>query len=120
LADEPDDSVVIWPAKRYRDFPKGTRMHVLIGQVQIKPGRESETLSMIDGYGVPMLQGMAGFNGAYWARTLHGDLVQHSFWLFDTEENARAAEATFNQLRSMPDAPAAYLSVDVCEVVGYA
>ena len=45
--------------------------------------------------------------------------VQHSFWLFDTEENARDAEATFNRLRDMPDAPATFLSVDVCEVVGH-
>ena len=49
-----------------------------------------------------------------------GDIIQHSFWLFDTEENARAAEATFNQLRDMPDAPATFISVDVCEIVGQA
>jgi hypothetical protein len=47
-----------------------------------------------------------------------GDIIQHSFWLFDTEENARAAEATFNRLRDMPDAPATFVSVDVCEVIG--
>jgi hypothetical protein len=46
--------------------------------------------------------------------------IQHSFWLFDTEENARAAEATFNQLRGMADAPATFLGVDVCEIVGHA
>jgi hypothetical protein len=40
--------------------------------------------------------------------------------LFDGEENARAAESTFNTLRDMPDAPASFLSVDVCEVVGQA
>ena len=66
-----------------------------------------------------MLQGMAGSGGGYWARTVvDGDLIQHSFWLFDGEENARAAEATFNTLRDMPDAPASFVSVDVCEVVG--
>ena len=35
-------------------------------------------------------------------------------------ENARAAEATFNQLRDMPGAPATFISVDVCEIVGHA
>ena len=66
-----------------------------------------------------MLQGMAGSAGGYWARSQDGDIIQHSFWLFDTEENARAAEATFNQLRDMPDAPATFISVDVCEIVGH-
>jgi hypothetical protein len=58
--------------------------------------------------------------GGYWARSHGGDIIQHSFWLFDTEENARAAEATFNTLRDMPDAPATFISVDVCEIVGHA
>lgn len=40
-------------------------------------------------------------------------IIQHSFWLIDTE-------ATFNQLRDMPDAPATFISVDVCEIVGHA
>jgi hypothetical protein len=48
------------------------------------------------------------------------DLIPYSFWLFDTEENARAAEATFNTLRGMPEAPATFISVDVCEVIGQA
>ena len=74
---------------------------------------------MVGERGVAMLQGMAGSVGGYWARTLdEGDLIQHSFWLFDTEDNARAAEATFNRLREMPDAPATFVSVDVCEVIG--
>ena len=94
-------------------------MHAVIGRVKIKPGHEDETLAMIDQHGVAMLQGMAGSEGGYWARALvEGDLIQHSFWLFDGEENARAAEATFNTLRDMPDAPASFLSVDVCEVIG--
>ena len=68
-----------------------------------------------------MLQGMTGSNGGYWARTVDdGDLIQHSFWLFDTEEHARLAEATFNTLREMPEAPALFVSVNVCEVVGEA
>jgi hypothetical protein len=65
---------------------------------------------------------MTGSAGGYWARELDGEaeLVQHSFWLFDTEEHARAAEATFNTLRDMPDAPATFISVDVTEIVGQA
>jgi hypothetical protein len=95
-------------------------MYAVIGQVRIKPDRADETLAMITAGGVPMVQGMTGSAAGYWARTIGGDIIQHSFWLFDTEENARVAEATFNQLRSMPDAPAAFLGVDVCEIVGHA
>ncbi len=94
-------------------------MHAVIGRVTIKPGREDETLAMIGEHGVAMLQGMAGSAGGYWARSVQGELIQHSFWLFETEGDARAAEATFNKLRDMPDAPATFLSVDVCEVVGH-
>ena len=66
-----------------------------------------------------MLLGMTGSNGGYWARTVDGeDLIQHSFWLFDTEEHARLAETTFSTLREMPEAPAVFVSVNVCEVVG--
>jgi hypothetical protein len=54
---------------------------------------------------------------AHWARSHADDIIQHSFWLFDTEENARTAEATFHQLRDMTDAPATFVSVDVCQVV---
>ena len=74
---------------------------------------------MLGERGVAMLQGMAGSAGGYWARS-HGGDIQHSFWLFDTEENARSAEATFYQLRDMPGAPATFISVDVCEIVGHA
>jgi hypothetical protein len=95
-------------------------VHAVIGRVKIKPDRADETLAMISERGVAMLQGMAGSAGGYWARNLEGDLIQHSFWLFDTEENARAAEATFSQLRAMPDAPATFVGVDVCEIVGHA
>ena len=95
-------------------------MHAVIGRVTIKPGREDETLAMIGERGVAMLNGMAGSAGGYWARAVEGELVQHSFWLFETEDDARAAEATFNALRDMPDAPATFMSVDVCEVVGQA
>jgi hypothetical protein len=67
-----------------------------------------------------MVRGMPGSAGGWWARNLDGELIQHSFWLFDTEENARTAEATFNRLREMPDAPATFVSVDVCESLGQA
>ena len=96
-------------------------MHAVIGRVKIKPDRADEAFGMIAERGVAMLQGMDGSAGGYWARTLaEGEIIQHSFWLFDTEENARTAEATFNRLRDMPDAPATFVSVDVCEVVGHA
>jgi hypothetical protein len=96
-------------------------MHAVIGRVKVKAGHEDETRAMIADHGVAMMQGMTGSAGAWWSRTVDdGDLIQHSFWLFDTEEHARAAEATFNTLRDMPDAPATFISVDVTEVVGQA
>ena len=94
-------------------------MHAVIGRVKVKPDRADEALAMVGERGVAMLKGMAGSAGGYWARDVEGD-IQHSFWLFETEEDARAAEATFNRLREMPDAPATFVSVDVCEVVGQA
>ena len=96
-------------------------MYAVIGRVKIKPGHSDETLAMIGDHGAPMLQGMTGSHGGYWARTVDdGELIQHSFWLFDTEEQAKSAEATFNTLREMPEAPAVFISVNVCEIVGEA
>jgi hypothetical protein len=95
-------------------------MYAVVGRVKIKPGHEEETRAMIVEGGVPMVRGMPGSAGGWWARNLDGELIQHSFWLFDTEENARTAEATFNRLREMPDAPATFVSVDVCESLGQA
>ena len=95
-------------------------MYAVIGRVKIKPGHEEETRSMIAEHGVAMIQGMAGSAEAYWARAVDGEFIQHSFWLFDTEQNARHAETTFNSLREMPEAPAIFVSCDVCEVVGQA
>jgi hypothetical protein len=97
-------------------------MYAVIGRVEIKPGHEGETLAMIRDYGVGMVRGMAGSVGGYWARPVDraDPLIQHSLWLFETEEQARTAEATFNTLRAMPDAPAVFVSVEVCEVVGQA
>jgi len=94
-------------------------MYGVIGRVKIVPDRADEALAMIGEGGVPMLRGMAGSAGGYWARSHEDGIIQHSFWLFDTEENARAAEATFSQLRGMPEAPATFISVDVCEVIGH-
>ena len=96
-------------------------MYAVTGRVRIKPERADEALALIGERGVAMLRGMAGSGAGYWARSLDGgEIVQHSFWLFDTEENARAAEATFLTLRDMPDAPARFVSVDVCEIVAQA
>jgi hypothetical protein len=96
-------------------------MYALIGRVTIKPGHEEETLAMIDKGGVAMVNGFAGSRGGYWARTVDGkEVIQHTFWLFDSEEGALAAEATYQTLRDMPEAPATLVSVEVCEVVGQA
>jgi hypothetical protein len=96
-------------------------MYAVIGRVKVKPGHEDETRAMIVGGGIAMVQGMAGSSGGYWSRNFDdGELIQHSFWLFDTEENARAAEATFKTLRDMPDAPATFISVEVGEIIGQA
>ena len=76
---------------------------------------------MIASHGIAMVERMTGSSGGYWSRsTSEGDVIQHSFWLFDTEENARSAEATFSTLRTMLEAPATFVSVDVCEVIGQA
>lgn len=96
-------------------------MWALIGRVMIKAGHEEETLAMIERGGIAMVKGFPGSRGGYWARTVDGgDLVQHSFWLFDDEDGARAAETTYMALRDMPSAPATLIDVEVCEVVGEA
>jgi hypothetical protein len=96
-------------------------MYAVIGRVKIKPGHEQETLEMVTRGGVALVTGFPGSRGGYWARTVDDEeLVQHTFWLFDDEEGARAAEATYQTLRDMPDAPAMFMSVDVCEIVGQA
>jgi hypothetical protein len=96
-------------------------MFAVVGRVKIKPGQEELTQQMISDHGVGMFNAMPGSRSAYWSRAADGaGLIQHSFWLFDTEENAQAAQATFNSLRDMPDAPAEWVSCDVCEVIGEA
>ncbi len=96
-------------------------MYAVIGRVKIKPGHEEDTRALIANQGIAMVHGMVGSSDGYWARSLDGaDLIQHSFWFFDTEDNARSAEATFDTLRDMPEAPATFVSVEVCEVIGQA
>lgn len=94
-------------------------MYALVGRVEIKPGHEDLTGRMAREHGPALVGGMSGSKLAYWARAMgdDGKLIQHSFWLFETEENARAAEAVFTSLRDTPDAPAVFVSADVCEVI---
>ena len=94
-------------------------MYALIGRVEIKPGHEEETAIMAREHGPTLVGGMSGSKAAYWARALdeRGKVIQHSFWLFEAEEDARMAETVFNSLRDMPQAPAAFLSADVCKVI---
>ena len=93
-------------------------MYALVGRVEIKPSHEDETAMMARDHGPSLVGGMSG-KLAYWARTLDdgGKVIQHSFWLFETEEDARAAEKVFGSLREMPEAPADFISADVCEVI---
>jgi hypothetical protein len=93
-------------------------MFVVIGQVKLVPTRRDEALKMIKERGEAMVKGMAGSRGGYWARPVDSD-TQYSLWLFDTEENARAAAAVFGK-GPPPGAPATMVSVEICEVVGEA
>ena len=70
-------------------------------------------------HGPTLVSSLAG-QAAYWARQLSpGDTVQHSFWLFENEADAREAERVFGLLRDMPEAPAEIISVDVCDVISH-
>ena len=91
-------------------------MYAVIGQVKLVPNRKDEALKMLKERGEAMVRSMAGSQGGYWARTIDGD-IQHSVWLFDSLENARAAAAIFGK-GPPPGAPATFVSLDVCEVVG--
>ena len=74
---------------------------------------------MIVNHGVAMLQGMAGSSSGYWSRASeNGDLIQHSSGSSTVRRTRETAEATFQTLRDMPEAPATFVSVDVCEVIG--
>ena len=71
-------------------------MYALVGRVEIKPEREEETATMARDHGPALVGDMSGSKAAYWARCFgdSGEVIQHSFWLFDTEDDARAAETT--------------------------
>ena len=94
-------------------------MYAMVGRVEIKPGHEDETATMAREHGPALVGGMPGNKTAYWARAVddQGTLIQHSFWLFETEQDAQAAETVFTSLREMPQAPAVFISADVCEVI---
>jgi hypothetical protein len=98
---------------------EGGSMYALVGRVEIKPGHEEETAVMAREHGPALVGGMSGNKAAYWARPLDptGRLIQHSFWLFEREDDARAAETVFNSLRELPEAPAVFVSAEVCEVI---
>ena len=74
-------------------------MHAVIGRVKLKPGREDEQREMIAKHGIPALQGMAGWSSGYWSRSVNdGDLIQHTFWLFEpksTHEVPRRTSTSF-------------------------
>jgi hypothetical protein len=76
-------------------------------------------LAMIGETGVAMLRGMIGSAGGYWARS-HGGPSSSIPSGSSALRKRPAAEATFNKLRDVPDAPAMFISVDVCEIVGQA
>jgi hypothetical protein len=93
-------------------------MYALVGVVRVKPGHEDEVAAMTREHGPGLVTGMNGSRAAYWARTVDDqDGFQHSFWLFDSEADARAAEVVFSSLRDLPDAPAVFVSVEVCELI---
>lgn len=93
-------------------------MYAVVGQVRIDRAREDEARATLTERGVPMLKGLSGSAGGYWVKSLEGD-IQHSLWLFDSVEDARAAAAMFGQ-GPPPGAPATFVSVDVGEVIGKA
>ena len=78
-------------------------MHALVGRVTIKPGHEDETRAMIAEQGVAMVRGMSGSAGGYWSRNIEGgDLVQHSFWLFDTEADRASPRESSTRCATCP------------------
>jgi hypothetical protein len=94
-------------------------MYAVVGRFKLEHGREDEARERVTNRGVAMLQGMDGSAGGWWYRTTEaGDVVQHSLWLFDTEDHARAAEETFEVLHALPTAPT--VSVGVYEVLAEA
>jgi len=91
-------------------------MYAVIGVVKLVPDRRDEALSMLKERGAAMVRGLAGSVVGYWARTIDGD-HQHSIWIFDTLEHARAAAAIFGK-GPPPGSAATFVSLELCEVVG--
>ena len=90
-------------------------MYAVVGQVKVDTAREADARKLLEEFTVPTVKGLAGFNNGYWARALDGD-VGHSFLLFDSEANARAAA---ERMAQGPPARSAvtFTSATVCEVV---
>ncbi len=97
-------------------------MHATVGQVEVDPAREDEARKLLEEVVLPRSKSLAGFMGGHWAPAVDGN-VGHSFLLFDTEANARAAADQIAQgppPGAPPNPPATFLSVEVCEVVAQA
>ena len=94
-------------------------MHAVIGRVTIKPGHEDETLAMIDHHGVGMLQGMAGSEGAI-GRGRSSTVISSNTPSGCSRERRTRWPLRRPSTRSATcrTAPASFLSVDVCEVIG--
>ena len=90
-------------------------MYAVVGQVKVDTTREGEARKILEEFTVPAAKGLEGFDSGYWARAIDGD-NGHSFLLFDSEANARAAAERIAQ-GPPPDAPVSFTSVSVCEVV---
>ena len=90
-------------------------MHAVVGQVKLDAAREVDPRKLLEEFTVPAAKGLEGLNSGYWARPVDGD-EGHSFLLFDSEANARAAAERIAQ-GPPPDAPVSFTSVSVCEVV---
>jgi len=90
-------------------------MHAVVGQVKVDPAREGEARKLLEEFTVPAAKGLQGFDSGFWARAIDGD-EGHSFLLFDSEANARAAAEKIAQ-GPPPDGPVVFTDVSVCEVV---
>ena len=91
-------------------------MYAVVGQVKVDTAREADARKLLEEFTVPATKDLQGFNAGFWARAVDGD-EGHSFLLFDSEANARAAAERIAQGPPPPDAPVSVTSVSVCEVV---
>ena len=90
-------------------------MYAVVGQVKVDTTREGDARKVLEEVTVPATKGLEGFSSGFWARAVDGD-EGHSFLIFDSEANARAAAERIAQ-GPPPDAPVSFTSVSVCEVV---